>query len=63
MTLNKIYIGTSLASTVMLVCLMAPAYQAGIQYLSQEWRAAAVALWFVALCWYPIGMWLWGRRK
>lgn len=63
MTLNKIYIGTSVAATVMMLCLIAPAFTAGIQYLPQEWRAVAIALWVVALAWYPFGMWLWGRKR
>jgi len=63
MTLNRIYIATSVAATVMMLSLIAPAFNAGIQYLPQGWRATVIALWVAALAWYPIGVWLWGRRK
>jgi len=61
MTLNKIYIATSVAATIMMLCLIAPAFLEGMQLLSQEWRAVVVALWIAAMCWYPVGLWLWGR--
>ncbi len=63
MTSKKIYIGTSVASSIIMLTLMAPAFNAGMHYLPQFWRAVAVVLWFAMLCWYPIGLWLWVRKK
>lgn len=62
MTLNKVYILTSIAASVIAIALMAPAFQMGVHYLSQEVRAAVVLLWLGAFIWYPALLWWRGRK-
>lgn len=62
MTLNKAYILTSIAASVVFITIMAPAFQRGVEILPQEGRFVVLLLWLGAFIWYPVLLWRRGRK-